>query len=226
MIWRTPPGMWAGQTVAVLASGPSMTPRVAEAVRSIPTIVINDSFREAPWAALLYAADEEWWRLNPDAHAFAGLKASVASVPGVRLLRNTGSSGFDPEPGCIRTGSNSGYQGVHIAAQAGARRILLCGFDMSAAKGAHWFGEHQRGLINTSPETYQRFIGRFDSLKVELDRIGVEVLNCTPDSALKCFPMVSLDDALRLGRRPLGNDNRQPTIFGEGQPADRRRHSS
>jgi len=197
MTWSVPPRLWAGQTVAVLASGPSMTPRVAAAVRNVPTIVINDTFRLAPWAALLYAADEAWWQANPAALAFAGLKVSVASIPGVEQLRNTGSSGFDPDPHCIRTGSNSGYQGVHIAAQAGAARILLCGFDMSAAKGSHWFGAHPPGLINTEPEAYARFIRRFDELKVALDARGIEVVNCTPGSALTCFAQADLTEILQ-----------------------------
>lgn len=199
MTWCVP-RMWEGQTVAVLASGPSMTPHVAAAVRSIPTIVINDTFRLAPWAALLYAADAAWWAAHPDAHAFAGLKVTVDSVQGVKQLAYSGSVGFDPNPGAIRTGSNSGYQGVHIAAQAGAARILLCGFDMSAAKGAHWFGPHDDGLVNTAPETYERFIRRFEHLKVALDALGIEVINCTPGSALKCFACADLADILERER--------------------------
>jgi len=195
MTWRVPL-LWPGQTVAVLASGPSMTPQVADAVRSVPSIVINDTFRLAPWAALLYAADDAWWQANPDALAFPGLKVTVGSVPGVEQLRNSGSTGFDPNPECLRTGGNSGYQGVHIAAQAGAARILLCGFDMTALKGAHWFGPHRHGLVNTAPETYARFIRRFADLKAALDARGVEVINCTPGSALKCFPFADLADIL------------------------------
>lgn len=190
--------MWTGRTVAVLASGPSMTPRVADAVRSIPTIVINDTFRLAPWAALLYAADAAWWRANPDAAAFAGLKVSADTVPGVEQLMVTGTAGFDPDPSCLRTGSNSGYQGVHIAAQAGAARILLCGFDLNARHGAHWFGPHTKpGLHNTAPETFARFVRRFEELAPILAARGVEVINCTPDSALRCFPVADLEGELR-----------------------------
>jgi hypothetical protein len=190
--------MWVGQTVAVLASGPSMTQQVADAVRCVPTIVINDTYRLAPWAALLYAADEAWWHTHPEALAFAGLKVTVGTVRGVEQIAYSGSAGFDPDPGAVRTGSNSGYQGVHIAAQAGAARILLCGFDMSAAKGAHWFGPHRDGLVNTDRETYERFIRRFATLKDALDARGIQVINCTPGSALTCFPMMALDDALEM----------------------------
>lgn len=196
MNWAVP-RMWPGRTVAVLASGPSMSQRVADAVRGLPTIVINDTYRLAPWADLLYAADAAWWTLHPEALRFAGLKVSVDFVGGVKQLNYTGSSGYDPDPRAIRSGSNSGYQGVHLAAQAGAARILLCGFDMSAAKGAHWFGPHRGGLVNTTADTYARFIHRFDSLKAALDERGVEVINCTPGSALKCFPSAHLDDVLR-----------------------------
>ncbi len=173
-----------------------MTPQVADAVRNIPTIVINDTFRLAPWAALLYAADGAWWRANQDAHAFAGQRVTVDFVPGVEHLQNTGSTGYDPRPGCIRTGSNSGYQGVHVAAQAGAARILLCGFDMRASARAHWFGPHRNGLVNTTAETYGRYIRRFDTLRPALEALGIQVLNCTPGSALTAFPMARLEDAL------------------------------
>jgi hypothetical protein len=44
------------------------------------------------------------------------------------------------EPGVIGSGGNSGFQALNIAAQFGATRILLIGFDMHAAKGAHWYG--------------------------------------------------------------------------------------
>ena len=96
----------------------------------------------------------------------------------------------------IRTGGNSGYQAVHIAAQAGARRILLCGFDMSADRGAHWHGEHQHPLRETGPATFQRWIDYFPTLVNALAARGVKVLNCTPGSRLKCAPLVSLETAL------------------------------
>lgn len=176
-----------------------MSAPVADTVRAaaIPTIVVNNTHRLAPWADMLYAADTEWWAhpSNADAANFRGLKVSVGQHPGVLRLRNTGLEGYDPEPGAVRTGSNSGYQAVHIAIQAGARRILLCGFDMS---GTHWHGRHLDGLRETSQLHYGLFVERFRSIVEPAERLGVEILNCTPGSALPWFQKANLQDALCL----------------------------
>jgi hypothetical protein len=194
--WVVPP-MWAGRTVAILASGPSMSAEVAATVRAagVPTIVINNTFRLAPWADMLYAADAEWWAhpTNKDAHGFAGLKVSVSAVPGVQRLRNTGTEGYDADPAAVRTGSHSGYQATHIALHAGAKRVLLCGFDMH---GSHWHGRHVDGLRETQQVHYAKFIARFQTLVEPASRLGVDIVNCTPGSALCAFRFAPLEDAL------------------------------
>lgn len=185
------PRIWAGERVVVLASGPSMSAEVAEVVRGahaarvVRAIVVNDTFRLAPWADLLYAADHTWWSLRPEAMAFAGLKATIGMHSALRWLRNTGVVGFDPDPSALRTGGNSGYQAIHLAVHAGARRVLLCGFDMH---GTHWHGPHEAPLRNTTDYVFGRWLQRFDTLAEELRERGVEVINCTHGSALTCFP--------------------------------------
>lgn len=194
MHW-TVPRLWPGATVAVLASGPSMSAAVADEVRraGVPTIVVNNTFRLAPWAQMLYAADSEWWAYTRDARAFAGLKVSIDSgvrINGVHQLRLTGMTGFDPDPSALRTGGNSGYQAVHVAAHAGAARILLCGFDM---RGGHWHPDHAQPLRTTLLETYQSWIQRFETLAA---LCPAQIVNCTPDSALRCVPYQPLEEAL------------------------------
>lgn len=77
---------------------------------------------------------------------------------------------------------------------AGAARIVLVGYDMKpAADGrAHWFGDHP---IKTDRAVFSAMLNNFATLPEPLKRLGVEVINCTPDSALKVFPT---DDLARL----------------------------
>lgn len=198
MTW-TVPRMWAGKTVAILASGPSMSKAVADAVMHLPTIVINSTFRLAPWASLLYATDATWWRNNTDAMRFRGVKVSMhdihyADLPGVNYVKKGAAVGFDLDRSTLCHGGNSGYAAVHLAAHAGAARILLLGMDMH---GGHWHGEHPDPLVNTAPETFAgKFIPRFATLALSLRDMGVEVINCTPGSALRCFHMMPLQAAL------------------------------
>lgn len=194
--WEVPP-MWKGQTVAILASGPSLTPEQVRRVvaAGLPVIAVNDCYKLAPEAAMVYAADTVWWRVNHGALNHSGIKATCNSsveFKSVQCLRQTGVDGFDPDPRNIRTGGNGGYQAIHIAIQAGAKRVLLLGFDMTNKRGEHWFGKHKRPLRNTDENTYAIWRDRFRGLIGK----GADIINCTPDSALACFPKMELEAAL------------------------------
>ena len=203
--WIAP--RWDNETCIVLASGESMSQQVADDARAtgFRSIVVNSTFKLAPWADVLYAADALWWEVTRGARDFAGIKVGCdidrTIVPGVQYLHFTGVEGFDPTPGCVRTGNNSGYQAVHVAAQAGCARILLCGFDM---RGGHWHERHPRPLRDHGEGIYGGWIREFNKLAPILERRGVEVINCTPNSALTCFCCMSLDEARTLPA-PLGS---------------------
>src|SRR6185436_8474475 len=108
--WTVPP-MWKGRTVAVLASGPSMSQSVADSVRHLPRITVNTTYQLARDAEITYACDAVWWAKYPDALEGPGLKVAMEAVPGthpptpeaVKVLRNSGRTGFDPDPSALRT---------------------------------------------------------------------------------------------------------------------------
>lgn len=71
----------------------------------------------------------------------------------------------------------------------GASRILLLGYDMRAdGKRRHWHRDHDRDLHNPDDALLADFARRFDSIQP----LACEVLNCTPGSAVKRFPMADL----------------------------------
>jgi hypothetical protein len=164
---------------AVLASGPSMSQEIADAVRwKCKVVAVADCYRLAPWADALVAHDRNWWREYPDALHFAGRKFCGWECDGTELLS------FDVRLG---TGLNSGLQGARVAAMLGASRILLLGFDMH---GAHFFGEHPAALPKTTPSRMQEHIRQFDRWR------GPELVNCTAGSALTQFRMSTLEQEL------------------------------
>jgi len=194
---------WEGQTCAVLASGPSMTQEVADTVRGkCRVIAVNTTFKLAPWADILYAADREWWTGYPEARQFAGRKVSilgninsVMEFEELDYLENGGYGLIDPRTTHLRTGKNSGYQAVHLAIHLGVKRILLCGFDMKPNNGLeHWHGDHPEGVRKTMP--FEVWVSLFQQAAPFIRARGVEVINCTPTSALHCFKTRTLEDAL------------------------------
>jgi hypothetical protein len=192
----TIPQLWPGRTVAVLASGPSMSPEIADQVRAagIPAIAVNNTRELAPWADLIYACDEAWWAKYPAALALPGLKVTMGAVKGVLRVGNAGSAGYDHKDlQGVHTYGNGGAQAIQIAAKAGASRILLAGFDMH---GTHWHGEHHAPLRNSTVASFERWLLLMPQLAAALAERGVEVINCTPGSALTCWPITTMEKAL------------------------------
>jgi hypothetical protein len=153
---------------AVLATGPSLTPEQVVRVQHL---------RLAPWAEALVSADRAWWKHHvPD---FAGRKFSAMPVHGIDT---------EQLPGVVM-GTNSGLLAVQVAVSLGAKRVLLLGFDMG---GTHFFGPHPEGLKNTKPHRFEQFKRQFADYRPR----GVEIINCTPGSALTCYPTATLDACL------------------------------
>lgn len=190
---------FVGRTALIFAPGPSL-PSLWGAERPIlrPSIAVNDAWKIAPGADILYGSDASWWRFHQVVPEFDGLKVGCfecRSIPGMVTIELSGTTGYDERLGWLRHGANSGYAAVHLAAQLGASRIVLIGFDMRAVDGkSHWFGEHDRMVRLRPGSVYNDWFPAFEELGTELAARGIEVVNATPDSALPCFRTVRLED--------------------------------
>lgn len=97
---------------------------------------------------------------------------------------------FSVKPGLIHYGNNSGFAAVNLAIQFGATQIKLVGFDMQRTGGQeHFFGDHPAPLHNGSD--FAPFIRAFTNAS-KLMPAGVSIIQCTPETALRCFPMGAL----------------------------------
>lgn len=193
--------LWPGKPIVILGGGSSLT---ASQFRDVAwarlddrcrVIAVNDSVYPAWWADWLHAADGKWWRAHIQrVQHFKGIKTTIdPSVPAAWVtgfLNPTGVTGFDQDPTCIRTGNGSGYQAVHCAMQACAKRVVLLGFDM---QGGHWHSGHAGEAPTDHAETMRK---HFETLVPTLEGLKIEVVNCSPGSALKCFPHAELSAVL------------------------------
>lgn len=189
----------------VAATGPSLSPAVAERCVGQHVVAVNDAYRLFPWAEVLYACDPDWWEVHQGCPGFAGEKWSshdvinnnnklaTAARYGLRLVGGRAEEGFSLDPTVIHYGQTSGFQAINLALLMGARRAVLVGFDMHTRGPRHFFGDHPEPLSN-----YMRFetvVPVFRRAAAQLPA-GVEIVNCTPGSALDCFPMMPLEEGL------------------------------
>lgn len=182
-----------GRVALVCAPGRSLPDLIDGLTTGLPTIAVNDAWKLVPGADILYATDQKWWAEHQGAPGFRGLRVGYQTTqPGVIALQQSRTCEYDSRLGYIWHGHNSGHAAVHLAAQLGAARIVLVGFDWD---GAHFFGEHPKSIrVGMNWSLSEAYWG---TLRHALASRGVEVRNGTPGSRLKVFEPIDLDEILQ-----------------------------
>lgn len=189
----------------ILASGASLTREDVERVKGQNVIAINDNYKLAPWADIIYACDPQWWGWHmDDVKSFKGRKItqdeswndypdlkSQAIGLGVEFYHSIAGGGIDEES--LYQGCHSGIQAINLAYLLGAKEIYLLGYDMQKTNGKdHWFGAHPN---NAAPEWSKR-LKHYEPVARDAKRLGVEIINCSRETALTCFDRKTIDEVL------------------------------
>lgn len=206
--------VWGGLTAVCCASGCSFNEQQARIIAawkerayprtaSRPVLACNDAYLLAPFADVLYFADTKWWEWHRDKPSFKSFKGEKCTIfttgqmvsdGGIAMLRNAGREGISEQADHLFTGGNSGHQQLNIAVLAGAKRIVLVGYDAKPGPGnrPHFFGEHPDRTV----APYAHMIESLKRVAPVLYVRGIEVLNASPDSAIECFRKVDLATVL------------------------------
>lgn len=150
-----PGDLFAGEVVAVLA--PGVTQEQADSVRQYKRIAIRRAFQVAPDADMLVALDgsvnsldDAFWSDTKD---FPGVKISGTESDDIDALY----CGLHYESVVLGEGHtisirNNGLAAIRIAARAGAKKILLLGFDAEQYESVHGFVGLVQGLKQLTAE--------------------------------------------------------------------------
>lgn len=205
--WTPEPLFW-GETVFVLASGPSLTQDVCDKVKGHKAIVVNASYKLAPWAPVWYFTDGHIYeKYTDDVLSWPGeivtmsVTAKEELDQGVKRVKGEGDPAFPfvsfPPVGhhAIRQGRSSGHTAVSLAIALGASRVPLLGFDMRVVDGREHHHDEHKGPRDH--EQYAReFVPAFAGWNAAALASGVEIYMCTPGSAVTEFPFAALDEVL------------------------------
>lgn len=176
-------------TTVCIASGPSLTSDDVEQVRHWHkhrygrVIVTNTTWTIAPWADVLYAADRKWWDqyLSTARHGFVGERVTHCHYPGITRAESLNVY-------------NSGANAIALAADRGAKRIILLGYDVSMDGAlAHWHEDHPLPLKNAN--SIESWPKKFTQVAVAIAGKS-DVVNCSRRTALTIFRRGSLLDEL------------------------------
>lgn len=188
-----PPSTWHNRTVVCIASGPSLTREDCELVRlsGLPVVAVNSAWEFAHFCDVVYAGDVEWWKHN----------INKLTIPAERwgCLHSAESQYGIYRHGHYRQVTNSGARALEFIIDQKPARILMLGFDASIAKGTHCHGDHPK-TGNPKKPTCDRWVRiHFPSVAAAALQLGVEVVNCSRDTALTCFPRMPLPEAIAHG---------------------------
>lgn len=173
----------------IFATGPSFRRVDAELFRDKgKAIAVNNAVFYTPWADMLYACDHKWWQYYSEGLSwYKGERWSHQQYANNR--RFTGPLQFR------QFGGNSGHQAVQIATILGAKKIALLGFDQQYTNGIkHCHGDHPDDLGNASRvDHWPQYL---ETTSKDLKGMGVEVINLSRQTALRCFPRMTPEEFL------------------------------
>jgi len=192
--------IYQNQTAIILGTGPSLTPEVVDLCKEsgLRLFGCNNTFEFGLDVHL--ACNPAWWDYYGT--AFAGEKWTwdepTAKKHGINYIAGKWEPGLSTDPNYIHYHHGSGPQIVNIALHYGITRMLLVGWDMKYGEKRHYFGEYPPPLLHfpkTGPNGEMTgLIKEMETIKPEI--YGIEIINCTPGSAMKCFPFGRLEDYL------------------------------
>lgn len=201
---------WEGECVAIVASGPSLKQVNLDRLQNrIHVIAIKAAIDVVPFAEIVYGCDAPWWVDRKGLPTFKGLKffhgITVANqykdMHRVEIDMKTDAMLVD-KPLTLGNGGNSGFQALNLAIQFGATSIILLGFDMreSSKDGSlHFYGRNKwAGSTNPLPSNFKRWHQGFAVARKSIEKIGgIEIVNCSPETALKEFRCAPLEQTIQ-----------------------------
>jgi hypothetical protein len=172
-------------------------------------IGINNAYKIGDWIDVCFFGDCTWYLLHKlQLERFPGLLVTCCprfetknqrQMEGIKYLAKDKdhTQGISPNPSKVSWNNNSGAAAISLAYHFGAKRIMLLGFDMNMDKWSHWHGSHSPNIEKKKRKPpFSRHLRGFSAISDDAKRMGIEIYNLSPNSAVEPFKKVSLEDVL------------------------------
>jgi len=176
-----------------------------EPLHNLHVIAVNEAYKLGDWVDILFFGDAAYMKANKEQLLrFKGLRVTCAEgQPADRrfkflkrhLVPKTDNYGISTEQSTLCWNNNSGSAAINLAVQLGAKKVILFGFDMKVDEGKnqHWHKAY-KGDPRLLPSTFRKHLTPFSKIAEDLEMLGVEVINCSPDSEITVFPKMNFKD--------------------------------
>jgi len=226
MIWKVPL-MWEEADVWIVGGGPSLPKQFGVPDKLVQEVIsgsspasvyspymsflhdkhiigVNCAYLLGNWIDMVFFGDDGFFNKQEVGLAkFPGLRVTChpkVVVDWIKVLaRDPKYYGISDNSRTVSWNHNSGAAAISIAANAGAKRIILLGFDMklSSANDQHWHDLYKKGKIVGKRQNKLPFgkqLVGFPQIAKDAKKRGIEIINANPDSAINDFKKVSIKE--------------------------------
>lgn len=197
------PKIWPGETAFILAAGPSTTSLDLSKLNGRKVIAVKSAWKVYPDADVLFFADGRWWRekaLRPGEKEFSGLIVTTAQEIGdprvSRLQKLDPSHGFLTNPSQVALARSSTTGAMNLAIHFGATKLVLLGVDAKPAPDGRRHNHGLRWPWPPSKHCWEDQCKEFAAVAPSAHRLGIEIVNANPDSAVRCWPRKPFEECL------------------------------
>ena len=201
MQYKSIPRMQTPRTVYIIGGGPSLKDNNPDdyLTRDDCVLATNDAYQYQCASACLFA-DGSWWRLHRknleewDGVIWTTSKISHPRVQCIQMQRN----GLSTNSTWIGWNMCTGWAGLNIALLAGAKKVVLLGFDMSF--GTNGDPNWHRNIRRLRPSAFNCFLSRQHDLKSQISRrFNCPIVVAEP-TALTAWKTMPFAEAVAWGR--------------------------
>ncbi len=170
------------------------------------TIGVNMAYKfGADFIDIVFIGDLGFLKTNTtDLQNFNGLIVTCAPMfppsPNIKTLMRDRkkTTGIVDDPTKVAWNGHSGGSAINLAIHLGAKRIVLLGFDLnsSPANEHHWHKYYQTKSQKLQNVSYILHMRGYADIAKDAEKLGVEILNASPTSAINVFKKVTLKECL------------------------------
>ena len=186
---------------------------------------VNNAYKIAPFLDAFLACNIEWWDFYADEAQFEQFRFSyfngdpnadmwtwdkhTARAYEINHVWGKWGNSFSTNPEFIHYGHGAGFQVLNLAYHYGIRNFVLVGYDMrylpgynrgskKPGQGRHFFGEYPKSMQHWPRVGKEgEFTGLLKTFKtIDTRALGINIVNCSPGSAMDFFETAELKDAL------------------------------
>jgi len=177
-------------------------------------IGVNSAYQLGDWVDVLFFGEKRWYEKHEQAlKDHPAWKVTVApqldKTSGLTYLEKDSykKRGISITPDRIAWNLNSGAASISLAYHLGATRIILLGFDMGLDddQDSHWFGRHyeingenltKARYVESKYANFKRHIRAFPAVADDAQRLGLTIINASPNSKIEDLPKCSVSELL------------------------------